>query len=119
MELQLGVFGCLLTMQVETNTNKMHPRFASAMQHFTCVYLQAQTGETAVHMHLTNHSYFGRGNTQNTPTPSVVHFFKIFHRGCMDFKWSSPYCSGFWEDLNSFSNGDQGLQSGASPDLKS
>ena len=23
-------------------------------------------------------------------TPHVVHFFKIFHRGCMDFKWSSP-----------------------------
>ena len=25
-------------------------------------------------------------------TPPVVHFSKIFHRGCMDFKWSSPIC---------------------------
>ena len=23
-------------------------------------------------------------------TPSVVHIFKIFHSGCMDFKWSGP-----------------------------
>ena len=25
--------------------------------------------------------------------PPVVHFSKIFHRGCMDFKWSSPLLS--------------------------
>ena len=24
------------------------------------------------------------------PTPRGVHFSKIFHRGCVDFKWSSP-----------------------------
>ena len=23
-------------------------------------------------------------------TPQVIHFSKIFYRGCMDFKWSSP-----------------------------
>ena len=55
--------GFLPTIHTETNTNKMRPQPLCAMQHFTRVYLQAQT---AVHLHLANHGYF---DLKKTPTP--------------------------------------------------
>ena len=69
MELQLGVFGFLLSTHTETNANKMRPRSSRAVGRFTRVYLHAQT---AVHMHLTNHGYFDRGKNPNTPNLSPM-----------------------------------------------
>ena len=43
---------------------QMQPQSLCAEQHFIHVYLHAQI---AVHTHLTNHSYFDRGKTPNTP----------------------------------------------------
>ena len=54
----------LPNMQAETNANKMRPQSSRAVQHFVCVYLQAQT---EVRSHMTNHNHFDCGKTLNTP----------------------------------------------------
>ena len=51
----IGVFSVFLATQMETNTNKMHPRSSGVLQHFMCCYLHTQT---AVHTQQTNHSCF-------------------------------------------------------------
>ena len=69
MELQLGVFWLLADHTLRKNAKKMHPRSSHTVQHFTSVYFHAQT---AVHMHLTNLSYFDREKNQNTPNLSPM-----------------------------------------------
>ena len=53
-EAPIAVFRFLPTTYVETNTNRMWPRSSHTMRYFTHVYLHAQT---AVHIHLANHSH--------------------------------------------------------------
>ena len=69
MGLKLGVFRFLPTTHTETHANKMCPRSSRAVRHFTCVYFHTQT---AVHTHLTNHGYFDRRKTPNTPNLSPM-----------------------------------------------
>ena len=65
MGFELGVFG-FCTTHVETNTNKTHPRYSCCAKFHVCVYFHTQT---AVNMHLTNHSYFG---CRKNPNPQFV-----------------------------------------------
>ena len=64
MGLKLGVFGFLPTTHTKTNAKQMRPWSWGTVKHFTRAYLHVQT---AVHMHLMNHSNFECRKNLNTP----------------------------------------------------